>query len=99
MAVIPPRPSAIASAAAHNRRRRSSRYGRKASNFARIVATSCIRPSQQTAHFRSTYSLTAPYALAQRELLKHVHTDEYLASRVSLLRQLQTWKANGRALA
>jgi hypothetical protein len=43
--------------------------------------------------------IVGAYALAQRELLKHVHTDEYLASRVSLLRQLQTWKANGRALA
>src|SRR5438876_11453980 len=41
-AVTPPRPRARASVAAHNRRCRSSRKGRRAANFARMVATSLM---------------------------------------------------------
>jgi hypothetical protein len=59
-AVIPPRPSTIASADAHTRRRRSSRYGRNATSSARMVATSCIGSSQHPASFRSPCSLAAP---------------------------------------
>ena len=47
---IPPHPSSIASAAAHCRRARSSKTGRKAANFLRTLSTTAASMAGQLSH-------------------------------------------------
>jgi hypothetical protein len=57
---MPPRPSDLASAAAHSRVSRSSIAGPRALNFIRIASMVAIEPGQQTGrniHFHQTVPL------------------------------------------